>query len=365
MLSQLDITGFRAFKRLRLSNLARVNLLVGRNNSGKTSALEAVELLLGSQPEALFQSIARRDERILSDEERRWPDPDAGFDALQLFFGRSLSVGAEAWILGDNRSVHLAITPRPKMSARVESAVDSEEVSRDFFRFNQSDLVLSVTSDPDPTSPFALDKHGQMPIPRTKRRREATRSGGAEPVLFLGTAGASSNTLTELWGLTVGNPEEALVIEALQIVEPAVERVVHALTASKQFRFFLKLRGHAERVPLSTFGEGTLRLLTLAVHLSQARGGCLLVDEIDTGLHFTTLEQVWRLLLGAAAKLDLQVFATTHSYDCLAALAAVVEDGASTQDCAVFRIERGAEEAVRFDPSELSIALEHRMELRG
>jgi AAA domain len=43
-LTQFDIHQFRGFRNLHLEQLGQVNLLVGMNNSGKTSVLEAISL---------------------------------------------------------------------------------------------------------------------------------------------------------------------------------------------------------------------------------------------------------------------------------------------------------------------------------
>ena len=84
MISNLTITGFRAFHELRVDPLTRVNLFVGKNNAGKTSILEAVELLTLGGFEAIRRILERRDERIFTDRSVE-PDPS------HLFYGRSLS----------------------------------------------------------------------------------------------------------------------------------------------------------------------------------------------------------------------------------------------------------------------------------
>src|SRR5438270_11166835 len=65
MISSIKITGYRGFSDFEMSGLERVNLLVGTNNSGKTSALEAIFLLISrGDPSALWQVLWRRGERL-------------------------------------------------------------------------------------------------------------------------------------------------------------------------------------------------------------------------------------------------------------------------------------------------------------
>jgi AAA15 family ATPase/GTPase len=117
-----------------------------------------------------------------------------------------------------------------------------------------------------------------------------------------------------------------------------------------------------KRVPIGSMGDGIWRLLGIALALVSARGGVLLVDEIDSGLHYTVLVDMWRLVLETARSLDVQVFATTHSRDCYEALAAVTD--ASRAEISLQRIERGRSEAIAFNEAELRQAAERGLEVR-
>ena len=90
----------------------------------------------------------------------------------------------------------------------------------------------------------------------------------------------------------------------------------------------LKLHGVADRVPIGSMGDGMWRMLGLALSIANAKGGVLLVDEIDTGLHYSVMEGMWRMLGKAAAAGSVQVFATTHSRDCYESLAAISKSDA-------------------------------------
>ncbi|MBL8971571.1 MAG: ATP-binding protein [Myxococcales bacterium] len=70
-------------------------------------------------------------------------------------------------------------------------------------------------------------------------------------------------------------------------------------------------------MPLRSLGDGFGRILQLVLKLLPARGGFLLIDEFENGLHFSVQEKLWTLLLRMAERLDIQVFATTHSWDCI------------------------------------------------
>ena len=57
---------------------------------------------------------------------------------------------------------------------------------------------------------------------------------------------------------------------------------------------FIKLSKTGNRIPIGSMGDGMWRMLGLALALANAKGGVLLVDEIDTGLHYSVMADMWR-----------------------------------------------------------------------
>jgi hypothetical protein len=92
MIRSLHIDGYRCFDRFEMSDLGRVNLLVGKNNSGKTSVLEAIYLLSsGGHPAALWQLMSRRGESVQDAQAGR--RAEAEFEICHLFTGHELVRG--------------------------------------------------------------------------------------------------------------------------------------------------------------------------------------------------------------------------------------------------------------------------------
>ena len=107
------------------------------------------------------------------------------------------------------------------------------------------------------------------------------------------------------------------------------------------------------------------RLLALSLALIQAANGVLLIDEIDTGLHWTVMEDMWRLVIDTARKSSVQVFATTHSQDCIRGLASLVESRSDlASEVCVHKIERLLDKAVRFDANDVQAAVDRNIEVR-
>jgi AAA15 family ATPase/GTPase len=72
-----------------------------------------------------------------------------------------------------------------------------------------------------------------------------------------------------------------------------------------------------ERIPLKSLGDGVTRVFHIILSLVNAKGGVLLIDEFENGLHWAVQQSVWDIVFQLAETLDVQVFCTTHSRDCI------------------------------------------------
>jgi hypothetical protein len=378
MLATLEIRGFRTFNHLRIDDLARVNLFVGANNSGKTSVLEAGEILLGGgQPWVLLRSPTRRGDGFLP-EIRNQPQT---VDIRHLFHGRDLGIGAQFTISGEdtrNRQVHCEIVqgapedeqPRqPELPLGLGAEPSGAQGYQLEIPITFLDIPIAIAISGDQTNTkrlFGLVEGRGLSIPHASRLIGGD-AGEDVPFNFIGTVDPEYR-LGPLWDKIVLTPNEEKVTEALQIIEPSIERVAslsRAMGRGAPSPIIVRLRGSEARVPIGSMGDGLKRLLVLSVNLVTSAGGCLFVDEIDTGLHYSVIAKMWRLLIETARRLDVQVFASTHSLDCLQALAGVCEEKPDIAgEVAVHRIQKDHETATRYAASELAIAIRHEMEIR-
>ncbi|WP_243147110.1 AAA family ATPase [Scytonema sp. UIC 10036] len=120
-----------------------------------------------------------------------------------------------------------------------------------------------------------------------------------------------------------------------------------------------------QRVPIGSMGDGIWRILGLALSTVCAKNGFLFVDEIDTGLHFTAMSDMWKLVWKTATRLNVQVFATTHSNDCWTSLADIATQEKATEDgITIQRIEREKQTGIAFTEREIVIAAQRGIEVR-
>ena len=373
MLRELTVENFRAFRTLHLAGLGRVNLLVGANNSGKTSVLEAVSFLAsGGDPLQLYASLFRRGEQAFSEDTAA----DDAVDVRHLFFGRKIGDDVTSRITAvDERGARISLSlSTPSVSdeglAEWRDAVfrlrarsgRSEHAAIELNRLGWMPRFLEVASPGTPTIRSAIQLSGGLTSANATVARKVAASAR---VLIIPTWRLGEDELAGLYDKIVITPEEATVVEALLEMEPDIRRIATRKLNFGGRGFVVGLEGSDDQVPLGSLGDGVHRMLAIALSLVAARGGYLLIDEIDTGLHHTVMRKMWALLFETAKRLDVTVFATTHSYDCVYALAAIARpDDRASGEVSLIRIERGNPEGVQFSEQEISHLAEWRIEAR-
>ncbi len=156
------------------------------------------------------------------------------------------------------------------------------------------------------------------------------------------------------------------MVAALQILEPDVERISFTSRQTSNSGILLKLHKQPNPVPLGSMGDGMRRILTLVMASVTVENGFLLVDEIDTGFHYQTQADMWRLVLEVAQQLNIQIFATTHSWDCVCAFQEALAQSKDSSIGKLFRLSVRGENicAIEYSSEELSIAVRQGIEVR-
>jgi predicted ATPase len=378
MISSLKISGYRTFEQFEMGDLGRVNLLVGRNNTGKTSILEGLFILAsGANLGVLWQVLARRGEQVMPE-----PNPNRPFqaeaDISHLFYGHEISAGKEFVFSTTNdkpgRSVKYKIEEaKPEEHPQLFAHLADEALT-------SPRLALWTTGTPDfALPPMPVSRLGSLRIEALQQfmqmtQRQPKNEGGSAQLIT--TESLAVQQIAQLWSSIVLTPDEDRIVKALQILESRIERIAQVQTGPIQYPglgfsfptrggFYLRLSDNERRVPIGSFGDGMWRMLAIAVSLVRAKDNILLIDEIDTGLHYSVMADMWRLVYEAADLFNVQVFATTHSYDCVHSLSTICAPGMSDRrEITIQRIEQNKRKSVPFSESEIKMAAERQIEIR-
>ncbi len=301
ILNSLEIHNFRAFRSLRIEKLGRVNLIVGKNNVGKTCLLEA--LLLYANPGDLHrvrQLLSRRDE-----------------------IGKTLSLSR---ILGEKIDIEELLA---KDNALV-SSIKNLFYGRGYVAVDP--IQIGVVDSPDTTielTELGLEWQANgtketYSLEGISRKMTSIPSRYNLKVVF--ENGLSSEDMASFWNNIKLTSLQNEIIPSLQLIDRRVEQIDFIKKNGEDEIPHIRFKEQDYPVPLRSLGGGMMRLVGLALALVNAKNGLLLIDEIDTGLHYSVQKDIWQFILKMANKLNVQVFATTHSWDCIESFQQVVQE---------------------------------------
>jgi hypothetical protein len=310
MIRTFSVKNFRCFKDLRLDSLERVNLIAGKNNTGKTSLLEAIHLhnyfennrfLIHSPDARGFESPGKAAEEVFS-----W-----------LFFDRKREGGIELSSQNKEGSTRtMTIELVDAAIARTQRYEEAEQILQSSFVRevwdNNLPRLIGKYSGPDGERVFVAVLGGQSvssPV-NGKVTWEV-------PSIFIGSRWRNGpRGIQSFNDLAAANRQDDL-LPSLQILEPKLKRLSLLMFAGEPS--IHADVGLSRLIPVPFMGEGVARLLSILLAIAQAAGGIVLIDEIENGLHYSVMKNVWKAIAEAARTAEAQIFATTHSWECIQA----------------------------------------------
>jgi len=369
MLRDLTIQNYRCFKDFNIDELARVNLIVGQNNSGKTTFLEAIYLLVNEgNIQFLLDVLKSRGELTVEPSRQRNGEvvSQRHYQILHIFYGHQIN--------NFDGAIHIRSTKEHPLSLKIQPNPIAQQLALPGFEdlVTSGDLFGVLVVSYGEYTPIRIPIRTDGTIGDSRYLRLGNTSklvfpiGSSNQNNFLTTTNKRFAELSVLWDRITLTPKEQSVVEALQILEPDVERISFTSRQTSNSGILLKLRGQPHPVPLGSMGDGMRRILSIAMAAVSSENGFLWVDEIDTGLYYQTQTDMWRLIFETAQRLNVQVFATTHSWDCIAAFQEALEQSEDSSVGKLFRLSRRGEDirAVEYTPEGLSVAVRQSIEVR-
>jgi len=184
---------------------------------------------------------------------------------------------------------------------------------------------------------------------------------------FISSNSLDMSSFFSWWDDLVIASSEEEILAPLRIVEPNLLSLTAIGGGSNgQRRFIAKIKGISTPVTLESLGEGLIRLLRIIIALVSAKNDTLCIDEIENGLHYSTHAEIWKIIFENAEKLNVQVFATTHSGECVDAFQRSLNNFYDPESGELIRLKKKNDEiqATTFDAGELAIANRESLEVR-
>jgi AAA domain, putative AbiEii toxin, Type IV TA system/AAA domain len=358
VLKSLSVKNFRCFQSLSVQRLGSINLISGRNAAGKTSLLEAIFLLAGGPNVSLAMTLSALRGIGVGESIR------GDLAALREIFLQPLFLrfGPKASI--DISGVHdrlgrvalsLQVTPEEATELPLDAlttgpsrSAETETPKAYALRAGYTGGSLHTTTTLKMTlkGPVMEPTPSEMPFPAT-----FLASGHRENI---------QEDAGRLGRLEVYKKEIDLVAN-LRPLEPRLQRLLTVALGGVPV-----IHGDVQLdrlLPLALMGDGVRRLTSILLTIATSQNGLVLIDELENGIHHSALSRAWKAIGDAAESANVQIFATTHSFECIRAAHDVF---GSWPKFSLHRMERVRDDIqVRtYDSDALAAAMKAELEVR-
>ena len=372
MLKSIHIQNYRNLSDLEIKSLGAVNLFTGRNNTGKTTLLEAIAIFTSGASRKLILEILNDRGELFNNSDKnsfhRFNRSELNFNVLLSLFSRESFFVRPFLTMTDNyKTVTLSI----------ESFYDTEDFDLDGNRIHKrvfvsenseiestvknlkyAFVVSNIAKGVSQKQIFVLEDD----LLEYNYRLETVNY----PIEYIGTRNLDREINGILWDRITLTDKEQHVINALRIIEPKTERINFIENSMGDRSVVIKIAETPAVLPLKSMGDGINRILTIILALVNAENGYLLIDEFENGLHYSVQEQLWKIIFELSAKLNVQVFVTTHSEDSIRGFEQVLNDPSNKTEGKLIRLDNvnGEIQEVEYTASDLKIATDNDIEVR-
>ena len=336
----VEFKNFKCFKELKVKDLKRVNLISGKNNVGKTSFMEGLELYLSSKECIglalnLYKMIRRRQQNIRRE---RYFELD--------------------FIYLNNTNMELIIDSK---SLEIQYLEEIPQKVEDFFAEKSSlfkyepSLKLSINGD---EKIIPIERITDKPM-MLRRDLDAKIN-----INFISSSTVEEKEIAIYYGRLIDMNMEKYLDESLSIFDENVIALKQKMT-DRDVVLKLQLKDRDTPVLLSSLGDGINRYIAIICAIWESKNGYLFIDEIENGIHYTNYGKLWKIIFEASRMANCQIFITTHSKECIEAFNRLNEEDEGIY-LEFYRNQKNGLIVVKErDNEQLEYALTHNREVRG
>ncbi|KIE58062.1 hypothetical protein A946_09115 [Methylacidiphilum kamchatkense Kam1] len=369
----LEITNFRCFKDLALDDLSRINIITGDNAAGKTTILEAIYIACKPNPRAIEWLTPQRippsflqKDYFASSVKRYFNDPSSNIVFLVN------KKNSAYW------RVELKFYPSPDSSILPYAAAFQEHAIST--PNTPENLKVRKVYNPDHVFP-RLELHIQednkteeinwMGFTDTDMIQEGVKEIVPYTFFFGSSVTYDPSESAKILSSLKEKKEESVFLDAFKKEYPEIKDIFPLIPPDfPRGAVFFEIEGQDLIIPSTLYSSGTHKSLTIFLIASDSRfsQGIILVDEIENGIHWSRMKSFWRLLNKFTTQRQIQVFATTHSYECLESFVDVMKESAKETEFTIIHAKKDAK-TNRFSASVIpgefaESAIRSRLEIR-
>ena len=353
---KMKINNFRGIKNLELNDIKQINLITGKNNCGKTSIMEAIFLLIGmSNPQLTINIHNFRDLLLTNDEDFSYLFNNLDFKNIPQFQAK---LDFQERQLSINPIISQNTTSKKKNIEEVDVSVPSSQSITP-----ASTSSLSVIEGIKLN--FNINKKDNMEVEIRLRQGKVTYQKDYKEGInatFINPRTIMSEFNNKIDALLV-KKNLTNIITSINEIEPKLTDI----RAGALGVIYADI-GIENLIPINIMGDGLRRILSILTVISEKKNGVVLIDEIENGLHYSSLSILWKTIFKLAKENNVQIFATTHSYECVKAFVEVYQESKTIKkdEIRLFRIDRENENhtAYNYNSETLIAGIEKDFEVR-
>jgi len=373
MFKKIVIDNFRVLKHIEIDDIKQFNLIVGKNNSGKTSLLECFYQSINPGNAGLLGKInSWKGLDILNT--NSWKTLFYRFDLnSKIKINSELSKPLEKRILTLEPKITVSLIETHLEGNYKENEEiiikDGSSTEKPFIKGIEMTLILKDLEDKKlGTFKSTIETRKFLP-------RQLKHGTILEPFIIKNseeyncpTSGRFDNPVNIFDGLNSRFGKIAIkklkdpIIETLKKIDPNLrdlESIGDKIYADLDYE---------ELVPLNIMGDGILKILAISTAIRLTENGIILIDEIENGLHYSSQRVLWDVIFDIANKFNVQIIATTHSYECVEAyINSYANLSIKNDDIRLFRIERDKDDffnVINYNYDEINMSIEQGWEIR-
>ena len=315
-IQDIRIKGFKCFTDFEAQGFTRVNLIGGKNNVGKTAFLEAGYVNVYAQDTKSFTSV-------LGDIKYMRENLNLLFDNIEENIHQFIEQSSDIFVQSNVNTCSYQI-------------VSKEGIKKYLFSFNNKVIDVNVND-------FSFEL------------------GYTANISFIDNFGLSNSHIINYYSAIQKKDAEVELNDILNDFDSSIE-------AFKIIDDKPQCKVSGQYLELTELGDGVRHFVSIVTSLYASENGYLFIDEMDNGIHYTVLDELWRVILTLSQKLNVQVFATTHSKECIEAFNRIQKDLEDDQS-AYFEMAKNIKTGQIFmrdlDNEQLAYELTHQGKYRG
>ncbi len=327
MISNISIKNFKLFKDINIEKISQFTLIGGKNNTGKSSLMEAIFMLFDLRHP--FLTIRHNNSKGIMATPNT---PEFFFEPIFNNFDSEEKIEINAKFNGNSRNIEIekTVNNQIKLPIKNNNIFNPEIgsiVQKDFnislqelsINFKQDNIVLeksklSLNPDLDFQTQNNTNVNSNININYNYARQPSNQSE---------TAGKFSK-------LDI-NKQTPILLKVIQTIAPEIQSIT--VSAPNNINMIYVDIGKQKKIPLAYMGDGINRLVSIVCSIGNCENGIMLIDEIENGLHYSVIKDIWKGIIKAGKAFNCQIIATTHSDEFLQlAHEAMLEEEKSNQD---------------------------------